>query len=529
MKCLFVFLLTNSYLCTIFSHTYIMVQESNTTVQPVGEEFEIIAKTFMGLEPVLAKELAQLGASDIQTGRRMVSFKGNKELLYRANFQLHTAIRILKPIKHFHALSADDVYEGVKDIDWSEYIALDKTFAVDSVVFSEEFRHSKFVAYKVKDAIVDQFRERTGQRPNISISNPDIRLHIHIAEDQCTLCLDSSGESLHRRGYRQESVEAPLNEVLAAGMILMTGWHGECDFIDPMCGSGTLLIEAALIAHNMAPGLFRKEFAFEKWPDFDADLFDKIYNDDSQEREFNHHIYGYDVDIKAVNTARLNAKAAGLTSDITVEERDFKDFTQPKDKSIMVTNPPYGERISTPDLLGTYKMIGERLKHQFTGNEAWILSYREECFAQIGLKPSIKIPVFNGSLECEFRKYQMFDGKMSVFREEGGVVKTDEEKRQMAEKRRFKQNREFKKRLDEEQENAEADIRSFKFRSLERKENKERREPREDRGSRDTRGSRYSRDNRNSKDFRNSRDSRNSRDFKKTFKKNNRRFDNDED
>ena len=279
----------------------------------------------------------------------------------------------------------------------------------------------------------------------------------------------------------------------------------------------------------MAPGLFRKEFAFEKWPDFDADLFDKIYNDDSQEREFNHHIYGYDVDIKAVNTARLNAKAAGLASDITVEERDFKDFTQPKDKSIMVTNPPYGERISTPDLLGTYKMIGERLKHQFTGNEAWILSYREECFAQIGLKPSIKIPVFNGSLECEFRKYQMFDGKMSVFREEGGVVKTDEEKCQMAEKRRFKQNREFKKRLDEEQENAEADIRSFKFRSLERKENKERREPREDRGSRDTRGSRYSRDNRNSKDFRNSRDSRNSCDFKKTFKKNNRRFDNDED
>ena len=470
----------------------------------------------MGLEPVLAKELTQLGANDVQIGRRMVSFKGDKELLYRANFQLHTAIRILKPIKHFKALSADDVYEGVKDIDWSEYIGNDKTFAVDSVVFSEEFRHSKFVAYKVKDAIVDQFREKTGQRPNISITNPDIRLHIHIADDQCTLCLDSSGESLHRRGYRQESVEAPLNEVLAAGMILMTGWHGETDFIDPMCGSGTLLIEAALIARNMAPGLFRKEFAFEKWPDFDRDLFDEIYNDDSQEREFNHHIYGYDVDIKAVNTARLNVKAAGLSSDITVEEQDFKNFTQPKNKSIMVTNPPYGERISTPDLLGTYKMIGERLKHQFTGNEAWILSYREECFAQIGLKPSIKIPVFNGSLECEFRKYQMFDGKMSVFREEGGVVKTEEEKRQMAEKRRFKQNREFKKRLDEEQENADADIRSFKFRSLEKKEPKKAREPKESRDSRDSR---------------HSRDSRNSRDFKKPFnKKNNRRFrDDDED
>ena len=502
------------------------------------QEFEIIAKTFMGLEPVLAKELTQLGADDVQIGRRMVSFKGDKELLYRANFQLHTAIRILKPIKHFKALSADDVYEGVKDIDWSEYIGSDKTFAVDSVVFSEEFRHSKFVAYKVKDAIVDQFREKTGQRPNISITNPDIRLHIHIAEDQCTLCLDSSGESLHRRGYRQESVEAPLNEVLAAGMILMTGWHGETDFIDPMCGSGTLLIEAALIARNMAPGLFRKEYAFEKWPDFDRDLFDEIYNDDSQEREFNHHIYGYDVDIKAVNTAILNIKAAGLSSDITVKECDFKDFKHPKEKSIIVTNPPYGERISTPDLLGTYKMIGERLKHEFTGNEAWILSYREECFAQIGLKPSIKIPLFNGSLECEFRKYQMFDGKMSVFREEGGVVKTEEEKRQMAEKRRFKQNREFKKRLDEQEENAEADIRSFKFRSLEKKEPKkarDSREPRDSRDSRDSRESRYSKDSKGSRDFRGSRDSKdsrgfkNSRDFKKSFKKNNRRFDDDEE
>jgi len=485
------------------------------------QEFEMIAKTFMGLEPVLANELTQLGAKNVQVGRRMVSFTGDKEMMYRANFQLHTAIRILKPIKHFKALSADDVYEGVKDIDWTEYLSLDKTFAVDSVVFSEEFRHSKFVAYKVKDAIVDQFREKTGNRPNISVSNPDMRLHIHIAEDQCTLCLDSSGESLHRRGYRQESVEAPLNEVLAAGMILMTGWRGETDFIDPMCGSGTLLIEAALIARNMAPGLFRKEFAFEKWPDFDADLFDKIYNDDSQEREFAHHIYGYDVDIKAVNTARLNVKAAGLTSDITVEEQDFKNFTQPKEKSIMVTNPPYGERISTSDLLGTYKMIGERLKHQFTGNEAWVLSYREECFTQIGLKPSIKIPLFNGSLECEFRKYQMFDGKMSDFRGEGGIVKTEEEKRQMAEKHRFKKEREFKKRLDEQEENEDGDIRSFKFHSLEKKEFKR---PREDREPRDSKESRNSRGSRDSRGF------RDSRDFKKPFKKNNRRFrDDDED
>ncbi|WP_024990404.1 THUMP domain-containing class I SAM-dependent RNA methyltransferase [Segatella albensis] len=427
------------------------------------QEFELIAKTFMGLEPVLAQELTQLGANNVQIGRRMVSFTGNKEMMYRANFQLHTAIRILKPIAHFKAKSAEDMYNEVKKIDWSKYIEKGKTFSVDSVVYSEEFRNSRFVTYKVKDAIVDQFRENTGTRPNISVSNPDIRLNIHVAEDDATLSLDSSGESLHRRGYRQESVEAPLNEVLAAGMILMTGWKGDTDFIDPMCGSGTLLIEAALIARNMSPGIFRKEFAFEKWPDFDQELFDKIYNDDSEEREFTHHIYGYDIDMKAVNTASLNVRAAGFSKDITVSQADFKDFKKPEEKSIMITNPPYGERISTPNLLGTYKMIGERLKHAFMGNEAWILSYREECFEQIGLKPSIKIPVYNGSLECEFRKYSIFDGKMKEFRAEGGIVKTDAEKREMAQKHRFKKNREFKKRLEAEEENEDGDIRSFTF------------------------------------------------------------------
>ena len=427
------------------------------------QEFELIAKTFMGLEPVLAQELTQLGANNVQIGRRMVSFTGDKEMMYRANFQLHTAIRVLKPIKHFKARSAEDVYNKVKEIDWSQYIEEGKTFAVDSVVYSEEFRNSHFVSYKVKDAIVDQFREKTGNRPNISLSNPDIRLHIHIADDDATLCLDSSGESLHRRGYRQESVEAPLNEVLAAGMIMMTGWKGDCDLIDPMCGSGTIAIEAALIARNISPGVFRKEFAFEKWPDFDADLFERIYNDDSEERTFEHHIYAYDIDMKAVNTARLNVKAAGLSQEITVEQQDFKDFKKPAEKSIIVMNPPYGERISTPDLLGTYRMIGDRLKHAFDGNEAWILSYREECFEQIGLKPSIKIPLYNGSLECEFRKYTMFSGKMKTFRQEGGVVKTEEEKREMAQKHRFKKNREFKERLAAEEANEEGDIRSFKF------------------------------------------------------------------
>lgn len=492
-------------------------------------EYEMIAKTFMGLEQILAKELTDLGAQNVQIGRRMVSFKGDKELMYRANFQLHTAIRILKPIKRFKAKSADDVYEGIKSIDWSDYLTERQTFSVDSVVYSEEFRNSRFVTYKVKDAIVDQFMEKGGRRPNISVANPDLRLNIHISENNCTLSLDSSGESLHRRGYRQDTVEAPLNEVLAAGMILMTGWNGETDFIDPMCGSGTILIEAALIAQNMAPGLFRKEYAFEKWADFDKDLFDNIYNDDSQEREFNHVIKGYDIDIKAVNTARNNVKAAGLTKCIEVECADFKDFQQPENPAIIVTNPPYGERISTPNLLNTYRMIGERFKHQFQGNDAWVLSYRQECFEAIGLKPSLKVPLYNGSLECEFRKYSIFGGKFNEFRKEGGEVKTDEEREMMAEKHRFKKERDFKQRLDDDrrdnhhqrmndlEDNEEDDIRSFHFRSLERSAGRdgERRERRRishggdddrrggynryDRGDRHDRGDRrggYERDNR---------------------------------
>ena len=416
----------------------------------------MIAKTFQGLENVLAEELTQLGANNIKIGRRMVSYTGDQEMLYRSNFCLRTAIRVLKPIKHFRATSADEVYEAVKAIDWTQYLSNDTTFAVDSVVYSTEFRHSKFVAYKVKDAIVDQFRENTGNRPNIRVSNPDIQLNMHIAEYDCTLSLDSSGESLHRRGYRQEAVEAPLNEVLAAGIILMTGWRGETDFIDPMCGSGTLPIEATLIARNIAPGVFRKSFAFERWADFDAELFDKIYNDDSQEREFLHHAYGYDNNRAAVAIAGQNVKAAGLTNDITIEFQDFKDFTQPAEKSIIVTNPPYGERIKPEDLLGLYKMIGGQFKHQFVDNEAWVLSYREECFDAIGLKSSLKVPLYNGSLECELRKYQMFSGRYNEVRSEGRQIKSEADRRQMAQKRRFKERRAFKQGLDESDEEFKA-------------------------------------------------------------------------
>ena len=416
----------------------------------MSEQFEMIAKTFQGLEEILAEELTTLGANDIQIGRRMVSFTGDKRMMYKANFCLRTAIRILKPIKNFTAKDADEVYNQIQAIPWEEYLDVNKTFAIDAVVFSEEFRHSKFVSYKVKDAIVDYFREKTGKRPSVRINNPDVLLNIHIAHTTCTLSLDSSGESLHRRGYRQEQVEAPLNEVLAAGMVLMTGWRGECDLIDPMSGSGTIPIEAALIARNIAPGVFRKGFAFEKWVDFDSEMFDEIYNDDSQEREFTHKIYGYDNSPKANEIATHNIKAAGVSKDVTLKLQPFQQFEQPQEKSIIVMNPPYGERISTNDLLGLYQMIGERLKHAFVGNEAWVLSYREECFDQIGLKPSKKVPLFNGALECEFRKYEIFDGKYKEFKSQEGEGEEKKETEGGYDTPRPRERKEFKPRREGE-------------------------------------------------------------------------------
>ena len=415
----------------------------------------MIAKTFQGLEEVLAKELTELGANDIQIGRRMVSFTGDKAMMYKANFSLRTAIRILKPILHFKATDADEIYEKLKNFGWDSYMNVNNSFAVDAVVYSEEFRHSKFVAYRVKDAIADYFREREGKRPSVQVTSPDLLFHIHIAQDDCTLALDSSGESLHKRGYRQEAVGAPLNEILAAGMILMTGWKGECDFIDPMCGSGTLPIEAALIARNMAPGLFRKEYAFEKWDDFNQELFDEIYNDDSAEREFTHHIYGYDKEWKAVNIAKANVRAAGLTKDVEIEHRAFEDFEQPAEKAIIITNPPYGERLNPDDLMELYQTIGSKLKHSFQGNEAWIISYKEECFNKIGLKPSVIVPLFNGALPCEYRKYEMFSGKFSDFRE--GGEKLDKTERPMKERRPLRQRQGFAEKRDDADKKYERD------------------------------------------------------------------------
>lgn len=389
-------------------------------------EFEMIAKTFQGLEEILAKELIELGANGVAIGNRMVSFRGDKALMYKANLQLRTAIRILKPFRHFKANDADEVYDICRKINWEEYMSLTDSFAVDAVVYSEDFKHSKFVAYRVKDAIADYFRDKYNKRPNVSVANPDLTFHIHISHDHCSLSLDSSGESLHKRGYRQEAMEAPLNEVLAAGMILMSGWDGQSDFVDPMCGSGTIPIEAALIARNMAPGLFRSHFAFERWKDFDRDLFEEIYNDDSAERPFEYSIKGYDKDPKAILTAKRNAKAAGLLDIIHFEQRDIKDFAPVAERTVMITNPPYGERLTDDNLLGLYETIGERLKHALIGGEAWIISYHYECFDKIGLKPSAKIPLFNGALPCELRKYEIFDGKYEQFRSDDRHFKKDD-------------------------------------------------------------------------------------------------------
>ena len=476
----------------------------------MSEQFEMINKTFQGLEEILAEELTTLGANDIQIGRRMVSFTGDKRMMYKANFCLRTAIRILKPIKNFTAKDADEVYNQIQAIPWEEYLDVNKTFAIDAVVFSEEFRHSKFVSYKVKDAIVDYFRKKTGKRPSVRINNPDVLLNIHIAQTTCTLSLDSSGESLHRRGYRQEQVDAPLNEVLAAGMLLMTGWRGECDLIDPMCGSGTIPIEAALIARNIAPGVFRKGFAFEKWVDFDSEMFDEIYNDDSQEREFTHKIYGYDNNPKANEIATHNIKAAGVSKDVTLKLQPFQQFEQPQEKSIIVMNPPYGERISTNDLLGLYQMIGERLKHAFVGNEAWVLSYREECFDQIGLKPSKKVPLFNGALECEFRKYEIFDGKYKEFKSQEGEGEEKKETEGNYDTSRPRERKEFKPRGEGEFKPR----REGEFKPRREGEFKPRKEgdfkPRREEGS-------FTRDDRDKKprgEFRGERDSRAPREFR---------------
>ncbi len=392
------------------------------------EKFEIVAKTFQGLEDVLAEEIKQLGGENVEMGRRMVSFVGDKKLLYKTNLACRTALRILKPIYKFEASNPDEVYEKMKAFEWDSLLSTETTFSIESVTYSDSFKHSKFVTYRAKDAIVDYFMEKTGNRPSVRLNGAEIMLNLHISHTSCTLSLDSSGESLHKRGYRVEQTEAPINEVLAAGMILKTGWCGQSDFIDPMCGSGTILVEAALIATNTYPGIFRKSFAFERWKDFDDNLFESLYNDDSHEQEFEHRIYGSDISPRAIQIATQNIKSAGVAKYIDLQIMPIQRYEQaPSEKGVLVTNPPYGERISSSDLMGLYESIGNRLKHAFKGYDAWVISYHKECFDKIGLKPSVKIDLMNGALECEFRKYEIFDGRYKEFKGEGYQLNKREE------------------------------------------------------------------------------------------------------
>ena len=377
------------------------------------------AKTFKGLEEVLAQELTELGANDVLIERRAVSFMGDKALLYRANFCLRTAIRILVEIAKPQRLEIskktkpeDALYEAIKAIDWSRYMTADTTFAIDATVYSETFRNSRFVTYRVKDAVADYWQEKAGKRPNVKVSDPDLLINVHIANETVTVSLDSSGESLHKRGYRVATTEAPINEVLAAGMLLIAGWKGGSDFYDPMCGSGTLPIEAALIARNIAPGVFRKSFAFEKWLDFDAELWSDIYNDDSREREFAHKIYGSDASFYAIQQATKNVKSAGVQKDVELRQIRMEELRVQTSNPLVMINPPYGERLaSNKDMEDLYGKIGTALKHQFTGATAWIISSNDAAMKCIGLKPSKKMRLLNGELDCQFNKYELFQGK----------------------------------------------------------------------------------------------------------------------
>ena len=385
-----------------------------------NKEFEMLAKTFKGLEQVLATELVQLGANNVQVERRAVSFTGDKRMLYTANMCLRTASRVLVPILSFKAQKADDIYEQVKALDWSQYMTVKTTFQIDATVYSDYFRHSQFVTYRVKDAIVDYWMECENQRPSVKLEGADLYLNVHIAGDRVTLSLDSSGESLHKRGYRVANTQAPINEALAAGMLLLAGWNGQSDFYDPMCGSGTLLIEAALIARNIAPGVYRQGFAFEKWADFDADLWDEVYNDDSREREFKHKIYGSDAGFYAVQAATKNIQSASLQRDIEVKQirvEELRLADTNTEGALVMINPPYGERLSQDkNVLRLYQDMGTALKHQFSGATAWIISSNEEALKCIGLRPAKKIHLVNGDLDCLFNKYELFKGDRKTWK-----------------------------------------------------------------------------------------------------------------
>jgi putative N6-adenine-specific DNA methylase len=376
------------------------------------DNYNMVAKTLFGFEELLAKELTNLGAQDVKTGVRSVSFSGDKGFMYKANLSLRTAIKILKPLKTFRIANEQELYDNVYKIPWEDYMSENGTLAISATVHSEQFTHSQYIALKTKDAIVDRFRNMKGTRPNVDLRFPDLKINIHIDRQTCTVSFDSSGESLHKRGYKTATNIAPINEVLAAGLVMLSGWDGQSDFMDPMCGSGTILIEAAMIACNIPPNLMRKEFAFERWQDWDVELFEKIEESLlSKTRDFHYKMVGYDKSPSAVSKATDNVKNAHLDEFITIKHEDFFKTQKGGDEHLhMLFNPPYGERLESLNVEEFYGDIGTTLKHGYPGTHAWFITSNMEGLKNVGLRPSRKIKVFNAKLEARLVKYEMYEG-----------------------------------------------------------------------------------------------------------------------
>lgn len=370
---------------------------------------QIIAKTLEGLESVIAKEIEELGGTDIEILRRAVSYEGDWEMVYRSNYLLRTALRVLVPFDHFQALDDKALYERVTELPWEDLMDLKHTFAIDSVTSGEFFTHSKYAALKTKDAIVDRYYRLHGKRPNVNVHNPDFRINLHIRKRTVTISLDSSGESLHKRGYRIHSVEAPVNEVLAAGMVLLSGWKGETPLLDPMCGSGTILIEAARIAMDQPPQLADRPFAFTKWINFDKALWQEI-QDSHTPRAISPTIVGRDKSMRNMRAAQYNIEEAGLTEHILVERANFFTKIYEERPLTIITNPPYDERLGLRDAEDFYQDIGDTLKKDYTDTTAWLISGFPEAFKTIGLRASKKHRLYNGKIPTQYHKYEMYAG-----------------------------------------------------------------------------------------------------------------------
>ncbi|WP_439479502.1 THUMP domain-containing class I SAM-dependent RNA methyltransferase [Chryseobacterium aquaticum] len=374
------------------------------------ENIKIQIKTFFGLEAVLAEEIKKLGGRNVELKNRAVNCEGDLGFLYKINYSARTALKILVPIEEFKAYNETKFYEKLFKFEWDDFMSVDQTFAIDSTVNSERFSHSQFMTFKMKDAIVDFFQNRYGRRPSIETKSPDIKFHLHIDRELVTISLDSSGDALFKRGYRKEQGEAPINEVLASGMLQLAGWDGKGNFLDPMCGSGTLLIEAAMIAMDLPAQLFRKRFAFQNWKNYDEALFNKIKEFRVERiKEFHGKIVGYDIDGRMLDAARDNIESAEMEDVIEVRRENFFDTKKDMFPLLMVFNPPYDERISINDD-DFYKKIGDTFKTSYPNTLAWLISSDLDAPKKIGLRPSRKIKLFNGKLETRFLQYEMYEG-----------------------------------------------------------------------------------------------------------------------